>query len=189
MDVTIESVTLDGFGTPLPVTGGSPAIAHYDGSTLYCHITPAADGCVEVVFNQTGPNEFLAGGKIGKLTVTYRNDKVDPPLQTLTWEGGLPAGAYGGGQTVPYLAFTPNRKRATLVLPNSSLAKAAAPSVDIPTLSLVYLGGELTGTGPRAYFTNVQLDPDSDFRSYLTARIVWPKEDSMSGPIGSLEVP
>lgn len=204
MKVTIESVTLAGFGTPEPVSGGAPDIINYDGTPLFCHVKPSSDGRggVDVTFNEAGPDEFLASGPIRTVTVQYVNADLPEPVQTLTWASGLPPGAYNGGVTSPYLAFSPDQKRASLVLPNSqALRPAAAPAAaaaapvavpaagDVPTLSLLIVSGALTGTGTRGYFLNLPLDPDSDYQAFTTARIVWPKVDGFSGPIGSVEIP
>ena len=64
MTFTISSITLTGFGTDQPAVGGSPAITNYDGSTLYCHITPNDTSTVDIVFNQTAPNEYIGEGQI-----------------------------------------------------------------------------------------------------------------------------
>lgn len=190
MDLTIDSITLTGFGTSDPATGGQPPIQKYDGETLYCHVTQNADDdtSVDIVFNQIAPNEYLASGPIASVTVLYDNPDVSPELQAMTWTSGLPNGAYLGGVMRPYLEFSPDLKHASLGVTNAGPA-AALGSDTSPQLTLVMLGTELTLSGPRGYFVNIPVNPDSDFRSVTTGRIKWPKADGFVGPIGSVDVP
>jgi hypothetical protein len=53
----------------------------------------------------------------------------------------------------------------------------------------VIVGSELTLAGPRGYFVDVPLHKDSDYRSISLGRVKWPKQNGMSGPIGSINVP
>jgi hypothetical protein len=190
MDITIDSITLKGFGTPDPAVGGqAQPILHYDGETLYCHITQNADGTsVDILFNQVAPNEYLASGPVASVAVAYQNPDVAPPLQTMTWTSGLPNGSYLGGAIRPYLDFSPDLKHASIGMTNAPAVTALSPGIS-PQLTLVLVGTELTLSGPRGYFINIPVDPASDFRSVTTARIKWPKSDGFVGPIGSVDVP
>jgi hypothetical protein len=189
MDLTIDSITLKGFGSPDPAVGGQPAIQKYDGETLYCHVNQNADGTsVDILFNQIAPNEYLAAGPVASVTVLYQNPDVSPPLQTMTWTSGLPNGSYLGGVMRPYLDFSADLKHASIGLTNAG-AVTALGSGTSPQLTLVMLGTELTLSGPRGYFVNIPVDPASEFRSVTTARIKWPKSDGFVGPIGSVDVP
>ena len=99
----------------------------------------------------------------------------------------MPTGSYLGGTLKPYLVFSADLQSATIVLTNAP--PSTANDASQPQLTLVMLGAELTLAAPRGYFVNVPIDPASDYQSFVTARISWPKADSMVGPIGSLNVP
>lgn len=195
MVFTIDQVTLQGFGAPDPASGGTPAIVGYDGSPLYCHVTRAAGTTdkVAILIDQNPPHTFLADGPVARVTVTYVGDQN--PI-TMDWTQNLPDGPYRSGSVLsPYLKFSADMQTVTVVLEQAaaktvSAKDDAAPSnEDIPTIGLVVIGPDLTLTNPRGYFVNVPVHKDSDFRSITLARVKWPKEDGLSGPIGSLDVP
>jgi hypothetical protein len=190
MDITIDSVTLKGFGSPNPAVGGqAQPIRHYDGETLYCHVSQNADRTsVDILFNQIAPHEYLASGPVASVTVAYFNTDVSPSLQTMTWTSGLPNGSYLGGAVRPYLDFSADLQHVTIGLTNAPPVTALTAG-NSPQLTLVLVGTELTLSGPRGYFINIPVDPASDFRSVTTARIKWPKSDGFVGPIGSVDVP
>jgi hypothetical protein len=189
MNITIDSITLIGFGKPDPAVGGqTQAIVNYDGSTLYCHVTPNATNTVDIVFNQSGPNEYVGEGQIASVTLQYQNTDVSPPLQIMSWTSNLPDGSYLGGTLKPYLSFAPNLSQASLVLQNAGKV-TGTKDASSPQLTMVLLGTELTLSGTRGYFVNVPIDPASDYQSITSARVRWPKTDSMVGPIGSVDVP
>ncbi|HEX3465686.1 MAG TPA: hypothetical protein VHS78_16670 [Candidatus Elarobacter sp.] len=207
--IAISNVTLKNFGADAssdPKRDGT--IDQYDGSTLYCHINPDTNDKTMVVieFNQNPPNEFnFPGvGTIKSVAVNVIINEVNHPIK---WTSGLPTGQYSGKKLMPYLSFAGDMKSAALVLDNDNeipqvlLQRARAKSKpkstqddpnNIPTLGLIIVGPDLTTHEPRGYFVSVPLAKiaeNPNFRDITLARVKWPKLDSVSGPIGSVNVP
>lgn len=200
--LTINSITLANFGNPNPASGGNPKIANYNGIALYCHVTPnaASPAKVDIAFNQNPPNEFAGHGQIASVSITFKAKNAPNPT-TMLWNAGLPDGVYDGTKPIrPYFKFTDATMQVvSLVLDKNELdisvrtvrgdGKKAKPK-DIPTIGLMIVGPELTLEEPRAYIVNIPLNVDADtFRDEHTARVHWPKDDGVSGPIGGVTYP
>ncbi len=213
MDITITEVTfIPEKGAPVSFVSKT-SFEHYDGSPLFCHITRhEGGGSVDVLFDQTPPDEFPKegkGGPIGSVTVKFAKN-YSTQAKAMTWHTKGPGGVYSGGPTNPYLEFeSAHLKTARLVLPDA--LPEAKRRTEIPTFAVFYLGPELTYGNPRAYFINVpllavphdntsqkRLERDNGphgperkhYQAHTSGRIVWgPQSGSMAGPIGQVNLP
>lgn len=192
MLISIDNIVLENFGSPSPASGGTPAVVNYDGSPLYCHVrrSDAGDGKVVILIDESPPHEFFASGAIASVTLRYQFDP-NVPQPDMVWDSGLPSGSYNGEVLAPFLKFSADKSHASLVIEQTDAAamSSSTTSDEHPVIGLVVVGPELTMSEPRGYFVTVPVNPSSDFRSLVLGRVVWPKKDSVSGPIGSVNVP
>jgi len=188
--LTAMRVDLGPPGTP-GTPGGAPAINHYFGYPFYYHVvrsTNGPSGSVDIVIDETGPNDWTAKGPINSvaLTYTYMTPAPNPSAVVQHMTHPSPGGDFRGEHLHVCIDFADDLTTGTLIVERARHEGDAKYSrVGILVVSKDYSTSNTT----RGHFVVVPVAADASGNYPTTGSIHFGGPGAFAGPVGGGQVP